>query len=444
MSTFKPIAINKEGVNLPVKDGQFITATQPFTDGTTTYPIGVYVDMLGARQQLTMQGPKGDTGATGPQGEQGIQGIQGPKGDTGATGATGPQGEQGIQGPKGDTGATGEAGITPNVEVVHVDTLPPGQNATVENVGDGQNVRLVFGIPKGETGEQGEQGEQGLQGPQGEQGVQGSQGLQGTQGPQGVQGIQGPKGEQGPAGEDGRSFEIVAHVQTVDQLPAPSSLYLGKAYSVGTTVPEDIYICLEVDGALTWHNEGALQGPKGDKGEQGIQGPQGEQGIQGAQGEQGVVGPQGPQGEQGVQGIQGPKGDKGDTGATGPQGPQGEQGPKGDTGQNGFNYLTSLILGESLGRQQGNIYFYTRNNYNNNLNSLISSVSSGHNYPVNGSYTEDESTGIGIPIYITKSPLGRLQMRYLYFDSTTNKLVESSKFIDDKIIQINSSNSYLL
>lgn len=418
MSTFKPIAINKEGVTLPVKDGQFITATQPFTDGTTTYPIGVYVDMLGARQQLTMQGPKGETGATG---------------------ATGPQGEQG---PKGDTGATGEAGITPNVEVVHVDTLPPKQNATVENVGDGQNVRLVFGIPKGETGEQGEQGEQGLQGPQGEQGVQGSQGLQGTQGPQGVQGPQGIKGEQGPAGEDGRSFEIVAHVQTVDQLPAPSSLYLGKAYSVGATVPEDIYICLEVDGALTWHNEGALQGPKGDKGEQGIQGPQGEQGIQGAQGEQGVVGPQGPQGEQGVQGIQGPKGDKGDTGATGPQGPKGDTGATGPRGPEGPAGAGSKLYNHSI-VVTDNYEYYTRFYFNilssksepiNNKDKLVNyMINYGSRRSCSGYRNEGSQW---VPVIEFGYNSNNITITFLTSAGTISRSLNNSFFVNDTVTEL--------
>ena len=274
MATFKPIAVNKTGVVLPYKEGQYIVATQPFSDGNATYQAGVYVDMLGGRQQLTMTGPKGD------------------KGETGATGATGPRGIQGERGEKGDTGADG---VSPTVEVVHVDTLPAGQ-ATVENVGTQQDVRLVFGIPQGQ---QGIQGATGATGPQGEQGIQGPQGDQGIQGQQGVQGPQGIKGEQGPAGEDGRSFQIVAHVDSADDLPAPSSLFLGKAYSVGTQLPNDIYICMEQDGTLGWYNEGPIQGPRGEKGEQGIQGPQGEQGIQGPQGIQGATGPQGPQGEKG-------------------------------------------------------------------------------------------------------------------------------------------------
>lgn len=276
MTTFKPIAVNRAGVVIPINDGQLIAANFPFTDeGGTTYEKGLYVDMLNVRQPLTTVGP------------------QGPQGETGASGEPGPKGDTGDIGPRGETGADG---ITPTVQVVHVDTLPAGRKATVDDVGTPQDVRLVLGIPQGEIGPQGATGATGPQGPQGAQGIQGPQGDQGIQGAQGIQGPQGIRGEQGPAGEDGRSFEIVAHVDTVSELPAPSSLYLGKAYSVGAALPEDIYICLEVNGSLTWHNEGSIQGPQGEKGEKGIQGPQGEQGIQGQQGIQGATGPQGPAG----------------------------------------------------------------------------------------------------------------------------------------------------
>jgi hypothetical protein len=101
------------------------------------------------------------TGPVGPVGPQGPQGIQGP---TGATGPQGPQGPQGIQGPVGPA-ATIAAGTT--------NTLAPGSNATVINVGSPGAAVFNFGIP------------QGIQGPQGTQGPQGSTGATGAVGPQG-------------------------------------------------------------------------------------------------------------------------------------------------------------------------------------------------------------------------------------------------------------------
>lgn len=382
MATFKPIAINKTGVTLAYKEGQYIVATQPFTDGVRTYAAGVYVDMLGARQQLTMQGPQGDRGEQGiqgPQGEQGEKGdtgATGPKGDKGDTGATGPQGEKGDTGATGATGAQGEPGkdgVSPTVEVVHVDTLPAGDNATVENVGTEQDVRLVFGIPQGAQGPKGDKGDQGEQGIQG---IQGPQGDEGRQGAQGIQGPQGIRGEQGPAGEDGRSFQIVAHVDSAAELPAASALYLGKAYSVGTALPNDVYICMEQDGVLQWYNEGPIQGPKGDKGEQGIQGPQGEQGIQGQQGIQGE------QGAQGATGPAGPQGEKGDTGPQGPAGPQGPEGPEGPKGKDGnLSYATYI----SDRRSEPEMYFsFLTSKIYNSPEAFMESLTLNARYPCSG------------------------------------------------------------
>jgi hypothetical protein len=84
------------------------------------------------------------------------------------------------------------------------ETLPEGSEATA--AWDGQTGVLLFGIPKGDTGEQGPQGETGPQGPQGIQGETGPQGPigpAGPTGPRGPQGIQGPQGETGPQGATG-------------------------------------------------------------------------------------------------------------------------------------------------------------------------------------------------------------------------------------------------
>lgn len=60
MAKFQPIAIYRSGVVLPYREGQFIVATEPFSDGTTEYEAGVYTDTPSGRAQLTMKGPKGD------------------------------------------------------------------------------------------------------------------------------------------------------------------------------------------------------------------------------------------------------------------------------------------------------------------------------------------------------------------------------------------------
>ncbi|MCX6853863.1 MAG: hypothetical protein NTV80_03045 [Verrucomicrobia bacterium] len=68
-----------------------------------------------------------------------------------------------------------------------MNTLNPGEAATVSVSFDGSNVRFTFGIPRGNDGPQGMQGDPG--------------GPTGPQGPQGNDGGQGPPGAQGPPGE---------------------------------------------------------------------------------------------------------------------------------------------------------------------------------------------------------------------------------------------------
>lgn len=220
MSTFKPIAINKTGVTLPYQEGQYIVATQPFTDGVKTYQAGVYVDMLNARQQLTTQGPRGATGATGPQGETGATGATGATGSQGPQGVQGERGPQGIQGtqgpagpagPMGAQGAPGEDGRnfeTPKIEADTAELLqanyPPDATRLGETAWVGtETPKIMYSCVQLANGTFGWtevgaiQGPPGPQGPQGETGATGPQGPQGERGPQGIQGPQGP---QGPAG----------------------------------------------------------------------------------------------------------------------------------------------------------------------------------------------------------------------------------------------------
>ena len=95
---------------------------------------------------------------------------------------------------------------TVSVQVSRTTTGEAGTEASVINEGDGQNVRLVFTIPKGEQGVKGDKGDAGAQGPAGEKGEQGEIGPQGPAGEKGEKGDPGEKGEtgdQGPAGQKG-------------------------------------------------------------------------------------------------------------------------------------------------------------------------------------------------------------------------------------------------
>lgn len=137
----------------------------------------------------------------------------------------------------------GGSGETVSVQVSRTITGAAGTEASVINEGDGQNVRLVFTIPKGEQGVKGDKGDTGLQGPKGDAGPQGVKGEVGEQGPAGPQGDKGETGLQGPAGPAG---------------PA---------------------------------------GPVGPQGPAGPVGPAGQKGEQGDKGETGAQGPAGPAGQ---------------------------------------------------------------------------------------------------------------------------------------------------
>jgi hypothetical protein len=91
-------------------------------------------------------GPEGPMGPSGPRGAPGPVGDQGPIGPTGATGPTGPEG------PRGPAGAQGDPGAAATIEVGTTSTVPPGDLATVVNVGTSQAAIFDVGIPQGEIG----------------------------------------------------------------------------------------------------------------------------------------------------------------------------------------------------------------------------------------------------------------------------------------------------
>lgn len=193
-------------------------------------------------------------------------------------GEDGKDGTNGVDGKDG-RGVTAFASGTPVQEDGY--TVTPVTAVFTDGTSNSSfNVKAKNGL-QGPKGDKGDRGLIGAVGPQGERGIEG---------PRGPEGIQGPRGQRGPAGADGRSFEIVAHVDSVNNLPSPTAAYLGKAYSVGTTLPEDIYICMDVNGVLVWHNEGPIQGPTGPAGADGAQGPAGPAGEQGPAGEEGRAG----------------------------------------------------------------------------------------------------------------------------------------------------------
>ena len=89
-----------------------------------------------------------------------------PRGNDGTAGSNGSDGAQGQPGNNGSDGVTGPQGPPFAQAVVDaVNTLNPGDNASVSVSFDGSNVRFTFGIPRGADGTNGGDG---AQGPPGE------------------------------------------------------------------------------------------------------------------------------------------------------------------------------------------------------------------------------------------------------------------------------------
>jgi hypothetical protein len=171
------------GVNAAVVDG--------VTTGNAGDSAGATVGLTSGTLHFSFNIPRGDVGATGATGGVGATGGTGPVGPaftsfvvdsvttldpaqpatvtavfdgTNVKLAFGiPRGQTGVGGPQGITGATGATGPAfTSFAVDAVDTLPPGNQATVTTSFDGTTVRFAFGIPQGA---QGLQGIQGLPGP---------------------------------------------------------------------------------------------------------------------------------------------------------------------------------------------------------------------------------------------------------------------------------------
>lgn len=224
MNTFQPIAVNRSGVTIPYGIGQFIVATVPFSDGTTTYEAGVYVDAPTGRQQLTMQGPQGEPGKQGEEGQQGIQGIQGIQGVPGRDGANGRSYE--INGQVDTPEELPAPSATYLGEAYFVGTTEP---------------RLVYACVEYEGAIQW-QNQGTLQGPEGPQGEQGIEGKQGPDGPQGPQGIPGEKGEPGESFTIRQWLDLEypaggnrPYIQYPNE-PTPAEKYAGTSWEIDTAM----------------------------------------------------------------------------------------------------------------------------------------------------------------------------------------------------------------
>jgi hypothetical protein len=113
-----------------------VTVTAAQVDGVTTVnpgdPANVSVSVSGGTLHLNFSIPRGNDGAQGASGSNGNDGAPGPQGPPFA-----------------------------NAIVDAVNTLNPGEPASVGVNFDGTNVRLTFGIPRGNDGATGPTGQNG-------------------------------------------------------------------------------------------------------------------------------------------------------------------------------------------------------------------------------------------------------------------------------------------
>lgn len=244
---------------------------------------------------------------------------------------------------KTDAQAARDAIVNMIVEAV---TLETGKPATVSKSLVDNVYKLVFGLPRGETGAPGPKGAPG-------NGISGIALKSGTHAP-GTSDVytitltdgttfdfEVYNGANGQGAGDmlasvydpqGKRTDIYKYVDDAfSNVPAAN-----VKFSDGTTFQQKL-------------DSGALKGDPGKDGAPGAKGDPGEKGADGAPGKDGAKGDKGDTGDQGPQGLQGPKGDTGLQGPIGPQGPKGDKGDTGPAGPVNVPSTTKLIKGNGSG-----------------------------------------------------------------------------------------------
>lgn len=165
--------------------------------------------------------------------------------------------------PRGVTGPTGPTGPAAELQIGEVVTVDDMDDASIVDTGNGNIHILNFNIPRGETG---------------------------------------PTGAMGPTGPAGTSVTILGSFSNYDELKKEHPTgQAGNSYLVG----DNLYVWSVDDG--DWIDVGLIRGPEGKVGPTGDTGPRGAQGIQGPQGIQGDPGPEGKMGPTGPTGDTGPE-----------------------------------------------------------------------------------------------------------------------------------------
>ena len=161
----------------------------------------------------------------------------------------GPQGPKGQQGIKGQTGERGSIWWTTD------SSLPPS----------GFNINDMCFVANGDIYQARSNGWQLIAN------IKGPQGIQGNVGPQGKAGPIGPQGPKGDKGDTGLMLQLAGTLDSVSQLPDPTTVPRNTAYIITVNGTKFVYGIQGTD-TLEWVSVGpaGVQGPKGDKGDDGV------------------------------------------------------------------------------------------------------------------------------------------------------------------------------
>ena len=162
----------------------------------------------------------------------------------------GPLAIAGPEGPKGDRGLEGPQGVRGSIWTSVYDVLPQTTNYKVND----QLLRTYDGNIYECRLDEDENKYWALIGN-----IQGPQGVQGIRGPQGIQGPEGPQGPTGPEGPVGKSITIIGEVNSINQLPDPSTVDRASAYLVTINNSKHIFLITGTD-TLTWTDAGGFGG----------------------------------------------------------------------------------------------------------------------------------------------------------------------------------------
>ena len=161
----------------------------------------------------------------------------------------GPQGPRGLQGIQGQTGERGSIWWTTD------SSLPPS----------GFNLNDMCFVANGDIYQARTNGWQLIAN------IKGPQGIQGNVGPQGKAGPIGPQGPKGDKGDTGLMLELAGTLDSVSQLPDPTTVPRNTDYIITVNGTKFVYGIQGID-TLEWVSVGpaGVQGPKGDKGDDGV------------------------------------------------------------------------------------------------------------------------------------------------------------------------------